>query len=114
MMLLLDHGCDVDTPGARDGMTPLLHACNTPRPNMTLDVIIRLISRGADVNKCCNSSQNSPLHFAAKSGSIEIIRELLAAGANANAKNHLGVDAATIARQRNHIACAELIEQSLI
>jgi ankyrin repeat protein len=113
MMTLLDHGCDVNTPDGRDGVTPLLQACDSPRPNLCLDVVVRLIARGANVNVRLHANGNGPLHLAAKSGSLEIVRELLAAGADPAYKNVGGIDAATMARQATHIACAELIEESL-
>jgi ankyrin repeat protein len=77
---LLDKGIDAEV---RDGymMTPLLSAASRNRAN----VVKLLIRRNADVN-CIDILGNTALHWGCFHGCTEIVEDLVAAGANVNAR----------------------------
>jgi len=52
--------------------------------------VLFLIENGADVNIKKEEDGNYPLHLAIKNGNVEIVKLLLKAGANINAKNKIG------------------------
>jgi len=56
-----------------------------------------LIDYGADINTI-DSAGDTPLHRAARQGSLEIVKSLLNAGADVDAKNDMGLKAASVAR----------------
>lgn len=80
---LLAHGADIDKVD-RWGDTALLKSA------MRGEGMTRfLIEHGANVN-LCDSKKRSPLHLAAASGSLDDIRDLLAAKANIEARDEHG------------------------
>ena len=100
--VLLDHGANVDARESSYGQTALLYASAFGRAAM----IPLLVGRGADVNaittvaeirdtvpnqapgrnnsKPARMGGNTALHFAAREGHLEAVRELVAMGANIN------------------------------
>ena len=60
-------------------------------------IVRLLIDYGADINTI-DSAGDTPLHRAARQGSLEIVKSLLNAGADVDAKNDLGLKAASVAR----------------
>jgi hypothetical protein len=60
-------------------------------------VVRLLIDYGADINTI-DADGDTPLHRAASQGSLEIIKALLNAGAGVDAKNDMGLKAASVAK----------------
>jgi len=69
----------------------------------------RLLDAGARVN-ARQSGGHTPLHEAALGGDAEVVRLLLAAGADPETGNHEGQTPADVARQAGHAAIAEAID----
>jgi ankyrin repeat protein len=81
---LLDKGVNVDASFPKDdsefsGMTALMVASSRDYP----ELVEQLIRRGADVN-LKRYSGDTPLIFAARSGSVKTVKALLSAGADPN------------------------------
>ena len=88
--MLLDHGANADT--VNDKGENALHVVSRDAFDSQEQgvVIVRLLlQRGLDVHAKDNNN-NTPLHSAAFSGTLEIARVLLDHGANANAENKQG------------------------
>jgi ankyrin repeat protein len=117
---LVAGGADVNSvSGDLDGATPLIRAITASRQ----DVVQVLIKAGADVNRAQNSSKGwTPLMFAFQQPGI--MRELLTAGANVNARTPVreavsprtgkvvavGREAALhIVAAAHHLECAKLL-----
>lgn len=94
----IDYGMDVNIP-SNNGSTPLLNMCSATVPS--LEIISKLISKGADVNvkrkdyvkiklselyRAAPTDNDTPLYNAInKSANTELIHLLLDSGANVNA-----------------------------
>jgi len=105
---LLDGGTDPNE-FAPDGFTPLTLAAFFKHP----DAARLLLERGADVHQRARNEQLKvlPIHSAAANrGSVEIVRMLLDAGADVNARQPEGFRAIDAARQEGH----EELEQLLL
>lgn len=96
LLKLLKAGADVEDAD-KNGVTPLHHAVRFRSPV----AVKTLIEHGADVNRACKRNGSTPLHRATtQSGApgtagradqaVEIVRLLLAAGADPSIKNKLG------------------------
>ena len=69
-----------------------------------------LIVAGADVNAACQCHGSTPLMFAAKSGHIHCLHELIVSGAQLNIQNKNGNTATMHTAQTGHVSClCELI-----
>lgn len=90
---LIQKGAEVN----RLGWTPLHYAASKGH----LDTVKLLLANKAMVN-APSPDGTSPLMMAAYAGSEEVVRALLAAGADATARNLRGEDAALWARRKNH------------
>jgi len=91
---------------SRDGFTPLQLACYFGHEDMAL----WLIDHGADVHAVArNAFKIQPIHAAAASGSLKMLRALLAAGADVNARQQEGFTPLHTAADRNDAAMAELL-----
>lgn len=112
-MLLLDRGAKVDAR-SRSGETPLLYACQ----NGWADVVKRLLEAGADPNNATIREGDTPLYFAAFAGRQpqsafpEIVRLLLAHGADVNAKTTGGSTALSVAREGHHSEIVALLQKA--
>src|SRR2546425_13007288 len=69
----------------------------------------RLLDAGARVN-ARQSGGHTPLHEAALGGDAEVVRLLLAAGADPETGNHEGQTPADVARQAGRAAIADAID----
>ncbi|KAF8158496.1 ankyrin repeat-containing domain protein [Crassisporium funariophilum] len=77
--LLIKSGADVDLRGdPRWSTTPLMEACHHNASHNLPSVAI-LLAEGADVNAARDSKGMTPLHYAARSGKVEVVRMILAA-----------------------------------
>jgi uncharacterized protein len=124
--LLLRHGARIDAREKWGGQTALMWAAAQNQPGM-----IRLLaSKGADVNarstvrewprrmtaeerpKDMNRGGLSGLMFAARDGSIESVRALLAAGAEVNFQDPDGSTPLLVALMNGHWDAAKLLVES--
>jgi ankyrin repeat protein len=99
VQILLDHGTDVNVKGYH-GNTPLHVACYGQRMARRKAVIQQLLLNGADISAQNNAGNvhdydaeaggRTPLHCAISSSSIQVIRMLLAHGADISVKEGEG------------------------
>ena len=84
--MLLNNGLDINECDS-DGETALLKLLIPIKSvdEATIDMVKYLISKGADVNVIENGQHWTPLHFASRSKSLEVIKILLANGAKVDA-----------------------------
>eukprot|EP00186_Timspurckia_oligopyrenoides_P003491 CAMPEP_0182444458 /NCGR_PEP_ID=MMETSP1172-20130603/2907_1 /TAXON_ID=708627 /ORGANISM="Timspurckia oligopyrenoides, Strain CCMP3278" /LENGTH=296 /DNA_ID=CAMNT_0024640015 /DNA_START=391 /DNA_END=1281 /DNA_ORIENTATION=+ len=80
---LIDSGADPNCEYA--GSSPIHEAC----AGGNLDVLMRLLSYGADVNKVDKSGKR-PLHHAVLSGHLKVSQQLIDHGASVNAQDNYG------------------------
>ena len=87
--LLLSLGAD---PNALDGgrHTPLYGLGNECQAAGGESLVRALVQSGADVNACDGAKRCTPLHMAARRGSVEIAEALLDCGADIEARDSLG------------------------
>jgi ankyrin repeat protein len=69
-----------------------------------------LLESGADVNKVCTDGE-SPLHYATERNRLELVKLLVAAGANLNLEFR-GKTALAIAKEEKHTEIARYLEMS--
>ncbi|KAK6365891.1 general transcription repressor [Exophiala oligosperma] len=100
--LLLDNGADIEASDRE--LTPLMEA-STLKNN--IEVVRLLLNRGADVNG--GRGYDTPLTFAAGNGYIEVVRELLAAGADPNKMMNDGYSAARAAAAEGRLDFLKLL-----
>jgi ankyrin repeat protein len=81
VQLLLDRGADINAT-VSNGVTPLMRALNGSTPAQIASALF-LIERGADTNAMANDG-TTPLRSAAQMGQSEVVRALLAKGADPN------------------------------
>jgi ankyrin repeat protein len=92
--LLIAAGADVDA-GSRIS-TPLLNAIEQEYP----DLALKLIAAGADPNRTPDFGGNPPIALASAQGSVAVIRALIAAGADVDAKiSHITLNRLAVQRQ---------------
>ena len=84
--IFLAAGLPFDVPAGFLRETPLMVACLNSKSDACA---LRLIKRGANVNRRAKTGR-TPLHYAAQGGSERLIRALIAAGADPNAKDKAG------------------------
>ncbi|XP_053908641.1 B-cell lymphoma 3 protein [Cuculus canorus] len=82
VLVLLEHGADIDAVDIKSGRSPLLHAVESN----SLEMAELLIERGASVN-AQSYAGCTPLHAAAGRSLLPVLRLLLRAGANGALRN---------------------------
>ena len=98
---------DVETADhLSEGLTPLLMAVIAGKSNAAK----LLIDHKADVDIGDRFSEWTPLHHAVSDGNIEMVKVLLAAKADRNAKGKNGDTPLTMARQRKDAVLIKLLE----
>lgn len=108
---LLDHGADPNASD-RNGNSVLHHAARFGSGGTALlQVLERLVSASVDVNGR-NRLHSTPLMGTARFGRADVGRFLLAKGADPMIQNLKGQTALDIAREENHKAMIEVLEQS--
>lgn len=105
MMAAMDAGGDVETVGA-DGLTVLYNAAAAG----DIDVVDVLLTSGANPEAGCPHTQFRPLHAAAQRGHAGVVRRLLAAGVDTNAKNMRGKTAREVALQKKRDDVVAIID----
>jgi len=103
--LLLSANADCNAPG-QDGMAPV-HVAATQNQCGVVTLAL-LAQHKANLDKR-NAAEDTPLHLAARTGSIQIVELLLNARCDATAVNKAGFTAEQIARQENHTLTASMI-----
>lgn len=98
---LLDRGAQLN----RSGWTPLHYAASGPEPKL----LTLLLDRGA-VIEAPSPNRTTPLMMAARYGAPGAAEVLLARGADARARNDLGLTAADFARQGGREALAAKLQ----
>ncbi len=107
--LLLAHGADVAARSANPtGNTPL-HAALAANQKMAVGL---LIGHGADVN-AADASGWKPLHLAAVHNALDVMKTLIAQGAEAAGTNREGLTAVQLAEQKGHREAAALLKRHL-
>jgi ankyrin repeat protein len=94
--LLLERGAGIDNPDEKDGMTPLLAAIIGREP----EIAKLFVEKGADINrkiKAGGGTGVTPLMFAAALGYLDLVRAILDAGAELEARTELGESALVLA-----------------
>ncbi len=102
--LLLDRGADINVRN-KSGLTAL-HAAAY---GGNLPVVELLLSKGALVNDSDNFFKMSPLHAAAEEGYADVVKVLLGAKADIEAKERNGYTPLTQAGWREHWDAADLL-----
>ncbi|HUW31747.1 MAG TPA: ankyrin repeat domain-containing protein [Planctomycetota bacterium] len=100
--LLLDNNAAIDARRRYTEYTPLAEALNGDRAELRADVAELLVERGADVNAVGYNSYR-PLHYAVMSGLWSVVELLLAKGADPNAAAFYGYRPLHAAKSRDVI-----------
>jgi ankyrin repeat protein len=107
---LIELGADVNHLDQRGGMTPLMYIATTLRgrnlrgsQDERNEIARLLIEHGAHVNHAMGDGHvigdgQTTLHFAAKDKNADLVRMLVAAGANRNAKSNQGYTPLEVAK----------------
>ena len=74
--------------------------------------MLRLLSAGANPNLARNMINESPLLTAARDGRVEVVRALLAAGADWKVKTKYGDTALSEARAKGHAELVAMLEKA--
>jgi len=106
-ILLLDAGAKIDKRDSLD-RTALLYCATGPFPE-TAKI---LLDRGADPNTVDSNEHFSPLMHAAAEGHLEVVKVLIAYGADRSLKDVDGDDAAFFAAQSGHMHVVEYLNSS--
>eukprot|EP01117_Protostelium_nocturnum_P000990 TRINITY_DN1130_c0_g1_i2.p1 TRINITY_DN1130_c0_g1~~TRINITY_DN1130_c0_g1_i2.p1 ORF type:complete len:376 (+),score=137.89 TRINITY_DN1130_c0_g1_i2:264-1391(+) len=104
--LLLDHGISLE-----EDVSPLgnpLHECCHQGYSKGVAILLK---RGAKIDKKHPTTENTPLHVAAMSGSSASVLALLGFGGNKEAENKLGFKPQNLALQAGHRELAEVISK---
>jgi ankyrin repeat protein len=102
---LLDAGAEIDAKDS-SGRSALMYAASGPFP----EAVGLLLERGAEVNVQGTLEGFTPLMTAAAEGLADVVRILLAAGANPDIKDEDGDTALTFAKQNGHTEVVALLE----
>uniref|UniRef100_A0A8C3HNM1 BCL3 transcription coactivator n=1 Tax=Chrysemys picta bellii TaxID=8478 RepID=A0A8C3HNM1_CHRPI len=98
VLLLLEHGADIDAVDIKSGRSPLLHAVE----NNSLDMVELLIQNGANVNAQSYAGCTA-LHVASGRGLLDALRLLVRNGADCGIKNYHNDTALMVAKNRRVI-----------
>ncbi|XP_072822987.1 B-cell lymphoma 3 protein isoform X1 [Vicugna pacos] len=95
VLLLLEHGADIDAVDIKSGRSPLIHAVE----NNSLSMVQLLLQHGANVNAQMYSG-SSALHSASGRGLLPLVRTLVRSGADSGLKNCHNDTPLMVARSR--------------
>lgn len=105
VICLLDEGADIDRVDYL-GRTALLYGSTGPFP----ETVKILLDRGADPNMVDSDEHFSPLMHAAAEGNLEVVKVLIAYGADRSLKDVDGDDAAAFAALGGHRHVVEYLD----
>lgn len=105
---LLEKGADVNTTDTY-GRTPLRLAVDEDE-NAT-KIVKALLEKGAEPDKVRDTNMTTPLQIAAEIGNIEIVKALLAAGADANIRNNHNKTPLELAEYEGHTKVMQIIQE---
>lgn len=94
--VLISLGAIVDQQD-NSGRTPLHWGIEK---KVNVEIITKLIEKGADINKPSGVSKNTPLHYAAQCGNTEAMKILLDKGANVQVVNAKGLAISDVCKDR--------------
>ncbi|KAM6222236.1 B-cell lymphoma 3 protein [Rhynchocyon petersi] len=98
VLLLLEHGADIDAMDIKSGRSPLIHAVENNNHSM----VQLLLQHGANVNAQMYSG-SSALHSASGRGLLPLVRTLVRSGADSGLKNCHNDTPLMVARSRRVI-----------
>ena len=104
VIYLLDAGAEINLRDYLD-RTALLYSSSGPFP----ETVKILLDRGADPNIVDSDEHFSPLMHAAAEGSLDVVKVLIANGADRSLKDVDGDDAASFAAQAGHMQVVEYL-----
>jgi len=108
--LLLDRGADVAAPAKNKLAVTALHSAVATDPGpVDMSLVRMLLDAGAPVN-APHLGGGTPLHSAAYSGDLDVIRTLLSRGADTWRRTDDGKTASDIARERGHTDAARELD----
>ena len=105
VIYLLDAGAEIDKRDYMD-RTALLYGSTGPFP----ETVKILLDRGANPNTVDSDEHFSPLMHAAAEGHLEVVKVLIAHGADRSLKDVDGDDAASFAAQSGHMQVVEYLK----
>ncbi len=107
VLFLLDAGAEIDQRDYLD-RTALLYGSTGPFP----ETVKILLDRGADPNRVDSDEHFSPLMHAAAEGHLDVVKVLIAHGADRSLLDVDGDDAASFAAQSGHMQVVEYLKQT--
>ncbi len=106
----MEKGSDVNAKDD-EGRTPIFEACFSAKDN-AVDVVRTLVEHGASVSVHEERSGFTPLHVAAQTGNLAVVKFLVEeAGADATAVNYALDTAAVVAKELNYEAVRQYLER---
>lgn len=110
---LLEHGVDPNIPAQNAMRVMPLHSAAAHRnPAVAVAISRHLLEHGAQVNVSQQAGW-TPLHEAAASGNVDLLRLLLSYGADPNARSEDGRTPIQMAEARNHRLAVEILRQNV-
>ena len=110
---LLELGADVRLASRPAGFTPLHSAVADDGGTAVQEIVHALLDAGADPN-ARSASGGTPLHTAAFTGNVSVMRMLLAAGGDPTVADKKGQTPLDIARERNHGQTAAALHEAVM
>ncbi|KAK7868044.1 hypothetical protein R5R35_007495 [Gryllus longicercus] len=104
--MLVQAGADIHTQNVL-GMSPI-HVC---AKNGLVAPMRALLKAGAEINSQGGDKKQTPLHYAAESGSLTCIKYLVEKGADKLAVNSDSFTALMLAARNNHFSCVKFLLQ---
>jgi ankyrin repeat protein len=109
--LLLQKGADPNVRSAMGG-TALIAACvSRENPDSILERVKLILEKGGKVNTINSYNGSTALMSASSLGRIEVVKTLLAAGADVKIKNKKGQTAMDLAAKHGHVKVVGLLKQ---
>ena len=108
---LLEHGVDPNIPARNATKVMPLHSAAAQKDSaVAVAISIDLLDHGAQVNVSQQAGW-TPLHQAAASGNVELLKLLLSHGADRSAESEDGRTPIQMAEAKNHLPTIEILRQ---